>query len=515
MLRIFQFSSILFFFCISPGSFAATEVSYHNGLIRFQFAEDYPTGQFANGDYWVHNNGEEIIITQTLPASENSQGRTKHGTMVNPANSSNQGYDSSPRDMSYDSGLNVDPGNTGQPLVISPSTSVIKSISMASDAGRPIISDAAILTVLSSPPPSGSFRPPYTGTDKSILARLQDLDYSQLGRFPPLGGEPSLTEIAARYNRVWLEHCTSWVQRDIHPLNNMPTYGRDIARSSSDGLILLQLDYTEQEKESILIGLVQYGIDLYGIARESAAWNANGGHNLGRKMVLLLAARVLNSHSMLAYADKEQHFIFQDDQQHFYISQDEVDRTHCIDCSVCSDCWDPDDRAEAIPYEQDDIGTAEWGIRHLDRPKADNANWQATYRHTNGAAQVSQVFAALLMGVQHEWNWPPLFDYADRYFSLESERLSDYVVALWNAYRGELLYRPDADLNGDGTTDLADAIISLQVLTNNTSQQIRSDYTHSGTDVDGGNRVSLDETIFALKRASLPSSPQEHASGTH
>jgi ferredoxin len=402
--------------------------------------------------------------------------------------------------MNYDSSLNVDPGNTGEPLVAQPGSSVVKAISMEDDSGRPIISDAVVLTILDEDPPENSFRPPYTGTDKTIVATEADLDYNRLGNYTKLGNEPDLNSITQRYERVWLEHCTSWVARDIHPQNNMPAYGRDIARSSAEGLILLQLDYTVMQKQPLLVGLVQYGIDIYGIAKQDGAWKNNGGHNLGRKMPLLLAARVLNNDDMLVYADKQQHFIFQDDQQHFYVSQAEVDRTHCVGCTSCSTCWNPDDRAPATPYEVDDIGTAEWGIRHYDKPQADNANWAATYRHVNGYSQVMQIFAAQLMGVQEEWNWPPVFDYADRFYAAEQGGFPEYFVGLWSAYRGNLVSRYKADLSGDGAVNLIDVIIALKVLTEQDINGLRSDYITSGVDVDGNGKLQFPEVFYLLGR---------------
>ncbi|TVZ41557.1 hypothetical protein P886_0904 [Alteromonadaceae bacterium 2753L.S.0a.02] len=394
----------------------------------FEFAENYSVGQFANGDYWVHNDGNDVVITGISPASYEDAGRIKNGTMINPANSANQGYDSSPRDMTYEATLNRDPGITGQSMVVPAGSSVIKSISMQSDAGRPIISDAVVLTVLAGAPPQGAFRPPYSGGDKAIIATASDLDFSQLGSFARLGGEPDLADLTASVARVWLEHCTQWIQRDIHPQNNMPAYGRDLAMTSGRGLLALQLDYSDAEKQMLLIHLVQYGLDIYGIAREGGQWNANGGHNLGRKLPLLLAGKVLHNDDILAYADAAQHFIFHDDQQHFYVSQVEVDMTH-------SSAWNPDDRADPIPYEVADIGMPEWGIRHFDRPAADNRAWGATYRNVNGYSQTTHVFAARLMGAQDMWNWPALFDYADRFYETESQGFPDYFQTLWDAYR--------------------------------------------------------------------------------
>ena len=407
----------------------ASSVSYYDDLIVFNFAEQYTIGQFANGDYWVHNNGNPVIINEILPASTTVSHRVINGTMVDPDDSVHQGYDSSPRDMAFEGSLNVDPGYTGTNLVINKNSSIVKAISMESDAGRPIIKDAAVLTVLSETPPNGAFRPSYTGSDKSIIATVNDLNYNVLGNYPKLGDEPNIVDVQDNFERVWLEHCTDWQQRDIHPDNNMPSYGRDVSQTSGNGLVLLQLDYTQAEKETLLIRMVQYGLDIYGVAKNGGEWYNNGGHNQGRKMPLVLAAKVLGNEDILAYGDKEKHFIFADDQQHFYVSQADVELTN-------SPSWDPDERGGATPYTTDDIGIAEWSQRHSDRPTFDNANWGATYRHVNGPAQFTQILAANLMNVKDDWNWSPVFDYFHRYYEIEkTDRLSSvYTADLWEAY---------------------------------------------------------------------------------
>ncbi|MHA7057411.1 hypothetical protein ACWGOQ_0009355 [Aquimarina sp. M1] len=404
-------------------------VDYYDGRIVFNFAENYTVGQFANGDYWVHNNGDNVVITEIVPASRKDEtGRVIHGTMVNPAVSGTQGYDSEPRDMNYDNALNVDPGNTTEALTAAPGSSVIKSISKENNDGRPMISDAAILTVLAKKPDKGSFRPGYVGTDKSSIATIDDLDYSLLGKHAPIGGEADLDEVAKKYERVWLEHNTEWTARDIHPENHMPDYGRDITTALAEGLLLLQMDYSNEQKEKLLINMVQYGLDVYNVAKNGGEWYNNGGHNLGRKMPLVLAATVLGNSEMLAYADKEKHFIFQDDQNHFYIGQEDVDITH-------SPSWNPDDRATPIPYETSDIGRAEWGIRAADQPQKNNKSMDATYRNVCGPGQTQHILAARMMGVEAVWNWNPVFDYADFYYEASPDRFDNYFKALWQAYR--------------------------------------------------------------------------------
>lgn len=411
----------------APGT-NLNSISYYNDLITFHFSESYTVGQYANGDYWVYNEGNDITITQITPVSQNVSGRIINGTMLNPENSENQGYDNAARDMGYEDFLNVDPGNTSSNLTVSAGTSIIKSISTESADGRPIISDAAILTVVAEIPLEDSFRPPYTGSNKTVIATTNDLNFDALGTHPRLTNGYDIEEVTHYYDKVWLEHNTAWTSRDIHPANHMPPYGRDLANKSAIGLILLQLDYTNEEKRQLLINLVQYGLDIYGLAQNGAQWNNSGGHNLGRKMPLLLAGKVLDNDDILAYGDAEKYLIFQDDQQHFYVSEVEIAITN-------SDAWRPDDRATLTPYTIDDIGIAEWGIHHFDEPEEDNANWGATYRNICGYAQTSHVLAARLMAIEDEWNWSPIFDYTDRFYENQSDDFDSYIVSLWEAYR--------------------------------------------------------------------------------
>lgn len=57
-------------------------------------------------------------------------------------------------------------------------------------------------------------------------------------------------------------------------------------------------------------------------------------------------------------------------------------------------------------------------------------------------------------------------------------------------------------LNGDGEVNLADAILSLQVLSGNSPAGIRSDYVSSGADVNGDNKIGLEEILFILQKVS-------------
>ncbi len=55
------------------------------------------------------------------------------------------------------------------------------------------------------------------------------------------------------------------------------------------------------------------------------------------------------------------------------------------------------------------------------------------------------------------------------------------------------------DLNADNVINLTDAILALQVITGSDPVQLRTDYTVSGADVNGDNRVGTEELIYILQ----------------
>ncbi|OAD21126.1 hypothetical protein THIOM_003113, partial [Candidatus Thiomargarita nelsonii] len=174
----------------------------------------------------------------------------------------------------------------------------------------------------------GSFRPPYSGTDKTIYHNKDELDYSIITKpflkRDEIETEPSLSDLERQFERPWIDHINSWVSRYIHPEDNMPDYGREIAQAISDAALSLMLDYSNAEKETLLIRFVQLGIDLYGVAKAGGGWIHYGGVMQGRKLPILMAGLLFNDANMLEIADAEKHFIFQEDQQTWFVQKEDV-----------------------------------------------------------------------------------------------------------------------------------------------------------------------------------------------
>lgn len=408
----------------APLAHGATRITQHG--ITWTFDRDYPTGQFANGDYWVVG---PVKIVQITPRSDTSRGAVMHGSMVNPRPNSSQGYDSRIKNNRFEAAKNV---AAHLPLVLPAGSSLLSSESYLPHAkgDHPQLRTIAILTVLAAPAPAGSFRPPYVGTDKSLRWNQSQLRYDRLRSLPRVAHAPRPSAVAARFERPWIEQGTSWVARYLHPGDNQPTYGREIAHALAEGLLALQLDYPNRDKEKLLVRLVQYGIDVYGAARSGAVWNADGGHNHGRKMPLLLAGAVLGDADILAYGDGRK-MIFQEDQQIWYVTPSDVGRVLLTA-----------DKRRRDLYLPSDVGIPEWGEKHHVDPRRDGRNWDAYYRTVAGSSTIGSVLVARLMNLEKEWNWPAVFDYYDRYWAKESRNagsgvnsIQRFVAEMWKAYR--------------------------------------------------------------------------------
>jgi len=458
----------------------ATEITQYG--ITWTFDADVETGQFCNGDWWVVGPVNLTGITNSYHTHGFTPSSGQDGSMINPPTTNKQGYDDSL--SSYDATLNVShPGGSpispANPLALPTDLSLVSAVSWlynsesdtepgcpnfndGTDTPRPVLRAAAVLTCLASTPATNSFRPPYCGSDKTIRFNKSDLDYAPLKNLDPVNDMPTLTEIEESVERLWIDHVNQYLGAFVHPTENMPEYGATLSKTLGRVALMLQLDFDQlpgsPSKETLLIRFVQIGIDLAGIADNGGFWPSNGGHGMGRKWPILFAGVILDDAHMKNVGQWDT--AFQEDDDTFYVSQAEVDMTHSPE-------WDPDDRAPLLPYETENIGMPDWGIRHTDNPEADNMHWEATYRHINNPAYAGLILAAHIMGQKEAWNHNPLFDYVDRATALGDPNHppenthyglyvfgGDFIMNMWQTYRSDFgcIWVPD----GTGPDDMGD-----------------------------------------------------------
>lgn len=390
---------------------SASSVTQHG--VTWTFDRNYTTGQYANGDGWVVGPVTIIAISPTPAVGRN-------GTMVNPTLGSTQGYDNRFGFNEYNDALNI--GNK-LPKTVAANSSIVSTISKASYSQFGQIDLYTILTVVDSSPLDGSFRPPYIGAgSRASRWKASDLDLSKLNSLSSaaLTARPNIATAADNFSKVWYEQDLNWTGRYLHtPYMAQNGYGKDMAVTTGDAALLLQLDYTVAQKTPLLINFVQYGIDIAGILSAGGQWYADGGHNPGRLSPLLIAAFVLNDTSLKSLVQGSG-LRFQEYQQTFIVTQADVDRTGRIGTN-----------GDAVyPYVASNIGMAEWGIRHSGEPTKDNNFWLASYRDIGGSILTAPSMAAQVMGVRNAIGWEPMFQYAARHLEYEQSA----------AYKGEFAY---------------------------------------------------------------------------
>lgn len=417
---------------IRPG-WLVDSITQHG--ITWFFTNAVNGGEFCNGDFWVTDAGSGVEISSITPSWDFVQnGSAVNLPIVN--NGGDQWFDTRAPLLGYSATLNI---ATSLPYAVSVNTSIVSSIGLTTPTSNVAVDVHAVLTVLTAIPDHGAFRPPYCGTNKTIVASESDINYSALPSYARAGLEavPDVSTISALFEKPWMEYVLGYTSRGSHAATNQPDYGREIAHRTGVGLLSLCLDYTDREKKELLIRLIQYGIDIYGSAVTGMSWPNDGGHNQGRKAVLMMAAKVLGNASMLAYCDAAVHFIFQEDQQTFYVAQSDVD-----------DCPKTVKAPTRTCYFSGDIGLPEWGEKHTGAIGRDDNAWDVSYRINNGASQGGSIATVIAAGWETDWNWGVLFDYnrtrmipaiyPARTGSLNGNALHSFVGSFWHTYIGAL-----------------------------------------------------------------------------
>lgn len=291
-----------------PAALLCAEITRHS--VTFAFDKAYPCGTFANGDYWVtptQLDGSVAIISIT-PAYTGAA----NGFEVNPSSVTYQGFDSTAADF--------DPSIVpALPYSARAGQSVVKAISLAGD-DKTSLDTAVVLTVLGAVPPDNGasvFRPPYFGVDKPLYSTT-NLRMDRLPRLAAIPGTPTLADLNKRFERLQLDHQLWWSANRIHPKQNMPNYGASIATDTAVAALRLMIDDDAVAKRMLAIRYSQYGIDLAAARRGGLHFNADGGHRLGRKLVLTLTSLLLDDAGIAALVRDAPYGMYQEDGQLYY-----------------------------------------------------------------------------------------------------------------------------------------------------------------------------------------------------
>ncbi len=338
--------SLLLAGCATTRADTATSVTQYG--ITWTFDKAYPVGQFVTGDWWVIGPVTVVKVSPEpgpAPASEPATSaksmygavslkddkRYRNGSMVvtgptKDGSFTKQGYDS--RALNFDSTLSI-----LFPYQLGVNRSLITTISSESYQNGKLatpsiigqyypdgqnkatailaLDTAAVLTCLDKVPPADAFRPAYAGTDKTIY-ETKDIRWDLLPNLKPVASTPDWDKMARIFQRPWIDHIGDWTIQTTAPGQNQAAYGGLITRMNSFASLMLLLDAPKEKKEKLMIGFLQYGIDLHGLAACGRQWFSDGGHWMGRKWPILFTSLMLDKPEirMFPRVDVSSHILY-------------------------------------------------------------------------------------------------------------------------------------------------------------------------------------------------------------
>ncbi len=436
--------------------------SLNLGVVTATFASPRPVGQYANGDWWVLG---PVTINSISPAgSVQTSGtdgagaaitsRVIHGTQVNPGNRSfasggltanntgntAQGWDSLVNPIAptapYVALANVDPGRTGVPLAVT-TGSVVKFVSRLTGLplnNRPAGLDQVVLTVVDAIPAADAIRPGVSRASKASLIRRSHFDLSVFGNLTPTASAPTYATVLD-----WVDRFIESSQPDsinnpcAKSANNHPEYGREIGHSLHQACLALHLNFTAEQKLTLLSHMAAIADDFVARAEEGGWTYAAGGGNQFKRSIICVVGAALGANrpaswnTWLSFANRN---VWGEDAQIFAVSG----------LDVALPRFTLDNRPNN-DYTYQMLGSAEWGEVPIGtpviagQPERSGSNWTAFYREiVLGQLLAGTLAVELTTGAKALWDHPNFWKYIETGYlrRLETAVGADRVTAFAN-----------------------------------------------------------------------------------
>lgn len=293
-----------------------SSVSY-NG-VTFIFDRDMPVGVFATGEPFVVSD-QAFKITSISPASSDlqSDGFVGHGAMKNAAAAAAaQGFDGylgsypikTTYETAYSASLNIDPAISGDIALAAGETATItKSVRAAGKTSNTAqfqtIGAYVHLTVLDTPPPSGTVRPGIAGSTKRLRS-VNDVAFTPRGfalpqSWPSVGSilasvpeDLGLYSSAGEKRRFFRIDQALGTTNDGYSAEITPFYARYIYALNSIAL-------TDVQRAAALARILTFANDIEAALGAGASLNAGAGQGGGIWLWGMAAAALLQDETLL------------------------------------------------------------------------------------------------------------------------------------------------------------------------------------------------------------------------
>lgn len=308
---------------------------------------------------------------------------------------------------------------TSLPTILNPGDILISSISVdelgqKSNLLRPMeksispVASISILIYLDKPPPPDAFRPSYCvspdrdSKDALSIYYARNIRGDKLPALPKVPDTPDIKDWIEIFQRLWLDVCSFSFNA---PVDYKPQFGREIGRAVGITSLLLMLDFPKTQKEKLLIHIIQYGIDLWGIVKAGhPGWPANGGHGSGRKWPIIFAGIRLNEAEMQEPCKSLPALKFGEDMQ-----------------TMSGTGWTGASAFYAGHNGKSGIGD-EGPYEHLPPVKWPRNKGESYRRCCTSVAWAGQALAVHLLQAENIWHHDAFFDYVDRWMTEDNAK---------------------------------------------------------------------------------------------
>jgi hypothetical protein len=184
----------------------------------------------------------------------------------------------------------------------------------------------------------------------------------------------------------------------------------------------LNLDFTPEQKRTLLLKIVQNGIDLASFFAAGGTMHGGGSHQTGYKMPLFFAAVLLDHPQILGYS-RDPNLTVEGARSTWRISANDVGRT----------------AQNGYSFLESEVGTYWWGMNHVGEPHLDYPpNSPVRYPYYDQIARIfPTLVAARIMGRTSDFGWGINYHYMLEYIA----RHGHYIVGIagtffqsfWNA----------------------------------------------------------------------------------
>lgn len=410
--------------------------------ITWTFDQPAPVGHFVNGHFYVvgpvtvTNLEPRPLVGSEVPPAEVDDAEKKrfpkgnyvrNGSMLNPP---------ARWEVAFDTGIPnyCNPDLVALPPVkLKPGDCLASTISLKvgekpdfpyhSEGGREKddnspIKTLAVLTCVAEPLAADAFRPSY-GDRRQKIYFAHNLRRNLLRRLPLPADAPNLLTWIRVFQRPWFNTCFFGFEE---PMENMPHYGQWVAQAQSVGGLMLMLDFNPENKERLLINMVQVGIDYWGLVQNGyPGWQGWGGHGSGRKFPIVLAGLLLGDDEMASPTKTFPKVEFGEDNQTMYGQGWTGAKALFAGHSGISTATGKPPRPDWGPYEH--LPPAKWSRGNLT---------SECYRRVNtSSAWIGEALVIRMLHAEKQWNHDAFFDYVDRWMTEDDTQPGQIIMQSW------------------------------------------------------------------------------------